>query len=193
MNEKTRKFNEKKDIEIKKFKKQIDEKITELEKTIDACDEIINNPKQHGMEKVQEAVKDYLLADGALDGLELMANMMKDFEKKMADYYIELDSERIIKIEDKPELKLNRMDFRLLILSAFRYALGRMTYIVPVVANVIGESKDRLDSQAIDLIIKEIEEAEKRDGLGMECDIDVWLRLKKELEDFRSSRSWIVY
>ena len=190
MNEKTRKFNEKKDIEIKKFKKEIDEKITELEKTIDACDEIISNPQQHGMEKVQEAVKDYLLADGALNGLELMADMMKNFEKKMADYYLELDSERIIKIEDKPELKLNRMDFRLLILSAFRYALGRMTYIVPVVANVIGESKDRLDSQAIDLIIKEIEEAEKRDGLGMECDIEVWLKLKKELEDFRSSRSW---
>lgn len=189
MNEKTRKFNEKKDYEIEQFKKQIDEKITELEKTIDSCDEIINNPQQHGMEKVQEAVKDYLLADGALNGLELMANMMKNFEKKMADYYLELDSERIIKIEDKPELKLNRMDFRLLILSAFRYALGRMTYIVPVVANVIGESKDRLDSQAIDLIIKEIEEAEKRDGLGMECDIDVWLKLKKELEDFRSSRS----
>ena len=118
-----------------------------------------------------------------------MADMMKNFEKKMADYYLELDSERIIKIEDKPGLKLNRMDFRLLILSAFRYALGRMTYIVPVVASVIGESKDRLDIQAIGLIIQEIEDAEKRDGLGMECDIDVWLRLKKELEDFRSNRN----
>ena len=190
MNENTRKFNEKKDIEIKKFKKEIDDKITELEKTIDACDEIINNPKQHGMEKVQEAVRDYLLADGALNGLELMADMMKNFEKKIADYYLELDSERIIKIEDKPELKLDRMDFRLLILSAFRYALGRMTYIVPVVANVIRKSKDRLDNQAIDLIIREIEEAEKRNGLGMECDIEVWLRLKKELEDFRSSKNW---
>lgn len=190
MNENTRKFNEKKDYEIKQFKKQIDEKVTELAKTIDACDEIINNPKQHSVEKVQEAVHDYLLAEGTLNGLELMANMMKNFEEKITDYYIELDSEKIIKIEDKPELKLSRTDFRLLILSAFRYALGRMTYIVPVVANVIGESKDKLDSQAIDLIIKEIEEAEKRDGLGMECDIDVWLRLKKELEDFRSSRSW---
>ena len=186
MNEKTKKFNEKKDLEIKRFKKQIDDKITELEETIDACNEIINNPKQHGIEKVQEAVRDYLLADGALKGLEFMANMMKDYEKRIANYYLELDSERIIKIEDKPELKLNRMDFRLLILSAFRYALGRMTYIVPVVAGVIGESKDRLDSQAIDLIIQEIEDAEKRDGLGMECDIDVWLKLKKELEDFRS-------
>lgn len=189
MNEKTKKFNEKKDLEIKRFKKQIDEKTTELEKTIDACDEIINNPKQHSVEKVQEAVTDYLLAEGALNGLELMADMMNNFEKKIADYYIELDSERIIKIEDKPELKLNRMDFRLLILSAFRYALGRMTYIVPVVANVIRESKDKLDSQAIDLIIQEIEDAEKRGGLGMECDIDVWLRLKKELEDFRSSKN----
>lgn len=189
MNEKTRKFNEKKDYEIKQFKKQIDEKITELEKTIDACNEIINNPKQHGMEKVQEAVRDYLLADGALNGLELMADMMKNFEKKIADYYLELDSERIIKIEDKPELKLSRVDFRLLILSAFRYALGRMTYIVPVVANVIGESKDELDNQTIDLIIQEIEDAEKENSLGMECDIDVWIGLKKKLEDFRSNRS----
>lgn len=187
MNEKTKKFNEKKDLEVKRFKKQIDDKIIELEKTIDACNEIINNPKQHDTKKIQEAVKDYLLADGALNGFELMADMMKDFEKRIADYYLEIDSERIIKIEDKPELKLSRVDFRLLILSAFRYALGRMTYIVPVVAGVIGESKDRLDSQAIDLIIQEIEETEKRDGLGMECDIDVWLKLKKELEDFRSS------
>lgn len=190
MNEETKKFNEKKDLEIKRIKREIDEKIAELEKTIDACDEIINNPKQHNTKKIQEAVKDYFLAEGALGGIEFVTKIMKDFEKKVADYYIELDSERIIEIEDKPELKLSRVDFRLLILSAFRYALGRMTYIVPVVANVIRESKDELDNQATDMIIQEIEEAEKRDGLGMECDIEVWLRLKKELEDFRSSKNW---
>ena len=189
MNEKTKKFNEKKDFEIERVKKRVDEKIAELEEIVDSCDEIIGNLKKYGVRKVQIAIKDYFLADGTLDGIEFMLSQMKDFENNMKDYYLELDSERIIKIEDKPELKLNRMDFRLLILSAFRYALGRMTYIVPVVAGVIGESKDRLDSQAIDLIIQEIEDAEKRDGLGMECDIDVWLKLKKELEDFRGSKN----
>ena len=190
MNEKTKKFNEKKDFEIERVKKRVDEKIAELEEIVDSCDEIIGNLKKYGVRKVQIAIKDYFLADGTLDGIEFMLSQMKDFENNMKDYYLELDSERIIKIEDKPELKLNRMDFRLLILSAFRYALGRMTYIVPVVANVIRESKDKLDIQAISLIIQEIEDAEKRDGLGMECDSDVWLRLKKELEDFRSNKIW---
>lgn len=174
---------------LKSLINQMDEKVFEQEKVIDACSEIINNPKLHDNSKIQEAIKDYYLAKGNLQGIEFMTDILKEFEEKLTEHYLELDSERIIKIEDKPELKLNRMDFRLLILSAFRYALGRMTYIVPVVANVIGVSKDRLDSQAIDLIIQEIEDAEKRDGLGMECDIEVWLRLKKELEDFRSSKN----
>ena len=174
---------------LKSLINQMNEKVIEQEKTVDACSEIINNPKIHDNSNIQEAIEDYYLAKGNLQGIEFMTNILKEFEEKLTEHYLELDSERIIKIEDKPELKLNRMDFRLLILSAFRYALGRMTYIVPVVANVIRESKDKLDNQAIDLMIQEIEDAEKRDGLGMECDIEVWLKLKKELEDFRSNRS----
>lgn len=174
---------------LKSLINKMNEKVFEQEKVIDACSEIINNPKLHDNSKIQEAIKDYYLAKGNLQGIEFMTDILKEFEEKLIEHYLELDSKRIIEIEDKPELKLNRMDFRLLILSAFRYALGRMTYIVPVVANVIRESKDKLDNQAIDLMIQEIEDAEKRDGLGMECDIDVWLKLKKELEDFRSNRS----
>lgn len=184
-----KKTNNKKYEVIKSIMDQMNEKVVEQEKTIDACSEIINNQKLHDNSKIQEAIEDYYLAKGNLQGIEFMTDILKEFEEKLTEHYLELDSERIIKIEDKPELKLSRVDFRLLILSAFRYALGRMTYIVPVVANVIGESKDRLDSQAIDLIIQEIEEAEKRNGLGMECDIEVWLRLKKELEDFRGSKN----
>ena len=186
MDEKT---NNKKYEVIKSIMDQMNEKVIEQEKTIDACSEIMNNPKLHDNNKIQEAIKDYYLAKGNLQGIEFMTDILKEFEEKLIEHYLELDSEKTIKVENKPELKLSRTDFRLLILSAFRYALGRMTYIVPVVANVIRESKDKLDSQAIDLIIQEIEDAEKRDGLGMECDIDVWLRLKKELEDFRSSKN----
>lgn len=185
MNEKTTK---KKYQVIKSIMDQMNKKVVEQEKSIDACSEIINNPKLYDNSKIQEAIKDYYLAKGNLQGIEFMTDILKEFEDKLIEHYIELDSERIIKIEDKPELKLRRIDFRLLILSAFRYALGRMTYIVPVVTSVIRESKDRLDGQAIDLIIQEIEDAEKRDGLGMECDIEAWQRLKKELEDFRSSK-----
>lgn len=73
-------------------------------------------------------------------------------------------------------------DFNLIVLCAFRYALGRMTYIVGVVANFIKFNIDKLDDRAIKIMISEISEANGRNGLGMECDKVSWLDLKRVLE-----------
>lgn len=69
----------------------------------------------------------------------------------------------------------------LTLLCAFRYALGRRTYIVYHVANEIIKNKNNLTDTDKYIIIKEITEAEERDGLGMECDKWEWIRVRDVL------------
>lgn len=78
----------------------------------------------------------------------------------------------------------NDVDLRIFIISAFRYALGRSTYVVPTIASIIYKNRESLDDNTIILIIQEIEEAEDRNGLGMECDSTTWLNLKISLEEY---------
>lgn len=66
-----------------------------------------------------------------------------------------------------PELVLN---------CAFRYALGRKTYIVGVIVDEIITNWDELDRYSQERIQKEIREAE---SLGMECDKKEWERILK--------------
>lgn len=63
---------------------------------------------------------------------------------------------------------------RLILWSAFRYALGRMTYIVDVVAGEIKRNAHRLDSLDKKKMCDEIEEAISRGEAGQNCDIAVW-------------------
>lgn len=69
----------------------------------------------------------------------------------------------------------------LTLLCAFRYALGRRTYIVHHVADEIIKNKNNLTDADKYIIIKEITEAEERDGLGMECDKQVWIKVRDVL------------
>ena len=71
----------------------------------------------------------------------------------------------------------------LTLLCAFRYALGRQTYIVHHVAEEIIRNSKSLTDGDKRIIIKEITEAEERDGLGMECDAWEWLRVRKWLSE----------
>lgn len=64
---------------------------------------------------------------------------------------------------------------------AFRYALGRMTYVVGEVCRVLEAYSDHLSPQTRRLIIEEITEAERRGGLGMEMDAKQWQRLRGAL------------
>ena len=67
------------------------------------------------------------------------------------------------------------------LISAFRYALGRATYVVSEVAKAIECNMDRLSPNMIRLIIKEISEAEY---LGMQMDAEVWTDLKNKLKSY---------
>jgi hypothetical protein len=71
-----------------------------------------------------------------------------------------------------------------IVLYAFRYALGRKTYAPVDVAAAIEENLPDLTGWT-DMFVEEIDEAESRGGLGMECDRKVWLDLRDKLGEGR--------
>lgn len=66
------------------------------------------------------------------------------------------------------------LDMQIVITGAFRYALGRMTYVVDSTCNVIEATAGEMDTNQILLMIKEIGEADKNNALGMQMDADRW-------------------
>jgi len=63
----------------------------------------------------------------------------------------------------KPKVIIESQSFGMILCSAVRYALGRMTYIVPIMN-------------------KDITDAEKDDCLGMDCDAKVWIAFRNEVQ-----------
>lgn len=73
---------------------------------------------------------------------------------------------------------MDKTDTQLLYIAAFRYALGRQTYIVPAIAGAIRESRNLLTDETARLMAREIVECRH---LGMECDAAVWWDLAEFL------------
>ena len=74
-------------------------------------------------------------------------------------------------------------DFSIIVFCAFRYALGRMTYIPHIVSDFIKEHIEEITNKDIYLMIHEIDEYYESHGhIGMNIDTDMWLSLKKFLE-----------
>lgn len=64
---------------------------------------------------------------------------------------------------------------------AFRYALGRKTYAVGIVAEELEKHADTLSPSTRETIVQEIDEAELSGSLGMPMDADVWRRVREKL------------
>lgn len=73
---------------------------------------------------------------------------------------------------------MNKTDTQLLYIAAFRYALGRQTYMVPAIAGAIRESRDLLTDETARLMAREIVGCK---NLGMECDARTWWDLAEFL------------
>lgn len=65
-------------------------------------------------------------------------------------------------------------DPELVLLSAFRYALGRSTYIVSTIVDDVITNWNELDIYSQERIQKEIRES---DYLGMDCDETEWQKI----------------
>lgn len=74
--------------------------------------------------------------------------------------------------------------FSEMMVSAVRYALGRRTYIVYDTVNYIAHVLPYLMRNDINVIYKDIVEAESENRLGDECDVESWMYLKKRIEDY---------
>lgn len=73
-------------------------------------------------------------------------------------------------------------DYEHMIVSAERYALGRMTYIVEMTVNYILEQieEDKLSDACLDVIMEDIKSAR---SYGMECDKQLWMKLLEKIEE----------
>lgn len=73
-------------------------------------------------------------------------------------------------------------DYEHIVISAERYALGRITYIVELTVNyILQEIEDNnLSDSCLNIIRKDIKETK---NLGMECDKKQWLKLLNRIEE----------
>ena len=73
-------------------------------------------------------------------------------------------------------------DYEHIVISAVRYALGRMTYIVELtVSYILREIEDdKLSDRCLNVIVGDIRSAK---SLGMDCDKAQWLKLLNRIEE----------
>ncbi len=73
-------------------------------------------------------------------------------------------------------------DYEQIVISAVRYAIGRMTYIVEITVNYIMQQieDDKLSDKCLGIIRDDIKEAKY---LGMQCDEVQWIKLLKKIEE----------
>lgn len=73
-------------------------------------------------------------------------------------------------------------DYEHIVISAVRYALGRMTYIVELTVNYIMKQidEDKLSDRCLSIILEDIKEAK---NLGMKCDEEQRLKLQNRIEE----------
>ena len=78
-------------------------------------------------------------------------------------------------------IALRGQEFNLLAFSAFRYALGRQTYIVRDTVELLARQRDHLTDSRRSLMVREIQEAVDAGRAGGRGDARMWLRLKEKL------------
>ena len=67
------------------------------------------------------------------------------------------------------------------LISAFRYALGRKSYVTQEIASAITANVANLTREDKQLIVTEITEAIEKDEAGMALDVELWVNCKTEL------------
>ena len=76
---------------------------------------------------------------------------------------------------------MNNREIDTLMVCAFRYAIGRSTYIVNTIADILIEHKDKLSDGARISIVRDIHRELALDNVGMECDKREWLKVLEAL------------
>lgn len=72
---------------------------------------------------------------------------------------------------------MNNFDLNELIIFGARYVMGRKTYAVFAMVEIINRYLAELNNQTIDCLIRDIERAHDKNELGMDMDKSEWLKL----------------
>ena len=80
-------------------------------------------------------------------------------------------------IKQEIQLDFNDVNQDILLFCAFRYALGRMTYVVGSIVDIIIANWDQMSSSRRKMYKIEIREAITNNKCGMNCDIKDWERV----------------
>lgn len=83
----------------------------------------------------------------------------------------------------KLEFDGEKDDISMMLVTAERYALGRRTYIIEWVCEVISKNMNLLSEKDKQVMIRDIKEAY---SYGDECDEIVWLNLLHKLESYNA-------
>ena len=67
------------------------------------------------------------------------------------------------------------------LISAFRYALGRKSYVTDEIARAITSNVSNMTREDKQLIVNEITDAIDNDEAGMATDVEIWVNCKSEL------------
>jgi hypothetical protein len=84
--------------------------------------------------------------------------------------------------DQKPKILLESPTFGMMMCSAVRYALGRMTYIVGTTCDFITPLVPYMDMSALQNINKDITEHAEMNELGMDIDREHWLNLRAKIQ-----------
>lgn len=69
--------------------------------------------------------------------------------------------------------------FGCVLISAVRYCIGRRTYMPGLVTDwIMGHCAGLLARKTLAVMAQDIDEAESRSGLGMDCDVRTWQRFR---------------
>jgi hypothetical protein len=89
--------------------------------------------------------------------------------------------ERVIEIRRDDDF------FGAVLTCAVRYSIGRATYMPGLVTDwIMGHCAGMLCRKTLGVMLRDIDDAAKQDGLGMECDARTWMNFRtwilKEME-----------
>ena len=83
----------------------------------------------------------------------------------------------------KPHMiNASNLQFGQMMVSAMRYALGRMSYVVTTTCDYIRPLIPYLETSILYIMEKDIEEHKKNHDLGMVCDKQEWLELWNDIK-----------
>lgn len=87
-------------------------------------------------------------------------------------------------MNNSPEVLIEVEDINVMMQSALRYALPRMTYITSQTADLINKNKSHLTEKTKNSMMRDIEDALSLHANKIhQCDKDIWIKLLNNLKN----------